>query len=225
METFIRRLKYYGIGFGLGLVFVIFFFRNRGCSWLPDNRVKNSILERILVIPDNQLADLKANGFNNDKIISFLNEGEVDFGGSVKSQPDRVYLIEKDGEKLYFSLPEDSFISGVFMSMPDLDKMRKGQAEAIHFPNEEHLFYTDTTQLLACKMTELGFKSADTLFSMAKKKLILDYDQSVLNKVVKPIHRIVLIAPGTDTVACDATWYKNKVNVTNILSSKLKDCQ
>lgn len=225
METFLRRLKYYGIGFGLGLVFVIFFFRNRGCSWLPDNRVKNSILERILVIPDNQMNLLAKNGFDKEKIISFLNDGSVNFGGSIKSQPDRVYLIEKDGEELYFSLPEDSFISGVFKKKPDLNKMRKGTAKAIRFPNEEHFFYADTTDVVECKMNELGFKNADTLYSIAKKNLVLDYDLSVFNKVVKPVHRIVLISEKKDTISCDATWYKNKVNVTNIFSSKLKDCQ
>jgi hypothetical protein len=59
MESLWRRLKYYGIGFGIGLVFVIFFFQNRGCSWLPSNRVKNSILDRLVVASDETLEILK----------------------------------------------------------------------------------------------------------------------------------------------------------------------
>lgn len=225
METFLRRLKFYGIGFGIGLIFVIFFFKNRGCSWLPDNRVKNSILERVLVIPETQAAELKKKGFQQKEIIAFLNDGEVNFGGSIKSQPDRVYLIEKEGKELYFSLPEDSFISGVYSEKPDLSKIRKGKGKAIRFPNEEHFFYADTTDMVECKLNELGLKNADSLYSIAKQNLILDYDQSVFNKVVKPVHRILLISEQKDTIACDATWYKNKVNVTNIYSSKLKNCQ
>ena len=51
-SSFIRRLKYYGIGFGIGLIFVFIFFQNRGCSWLPGNRVKNTVLERVMVVND-----------------------------------------------------------------------------------------------------------------------------------------------------------------------------
>ena len=62
MDSIFRRLKYYGIGFGAGLVFVIFFFQNRGCSWLPDNRVKNSILDRVLVLPETESVQMKKYG-------------------------------------------------------------------------------------------------------------------------------------------------------------------
>ena len=94
MESFLRRLKYYGLGFGFGLLFVFFFFQNRGCSWLPSNRVKNSILERLIVIPDAQLEALKASGYSKKDVIALLNDGDVDFSESRKQTNPKVYFEE-----------------------------------------------------------------------------------------------------------------------------------
>ena len=83
MDSIFRRLKYYGIGFGAGLVFVIFFFQNRGCSWLPDNRVKNSILDRVLVLPETEAVQMKKFGLTKKDLprakFRFLTPKEVDF--------------------------------------------------------------------------------------------------------------------------------------------------
>jgi len=59
MNTFLRRLKYYGIGFGIGLLFVFFIFKQKGCSWTPGNRVKEAVLNRIIVADSLDLAFLK----------------------------------------------------------------------------------------------------------------------------------------------------------------------
>ena len=59
MKSWIKRLKFYGIGFGIGLFFVAFFFQNRGCSWLPSNRVKNAILDRLIVVSDETESTMK----------------------------------------------------------------------------------------------------------------------------------------------------------------------
>ena len=60
MTTFWKRLRYYGIGFGIGCIFVFFFFQNRACTWLPDNRIKNSILDRTIVIQEDESDLLKS---------------------------------------------------------------------------------------------------------------------------------------------------------------------
>jgi hypothetical protein len=52
MEGFFKRLKYYGTGLLIGLIFVTFFMRGRGCSWLPENRLKTSLFERIIVLSE-----------------------------------------------------------------------------------------------------------------------------------------------------------------------------
>lgn len=84
MESFWRRLRYYGIGFGIGLLFVFVFFQNRGCSWLPANRVKNSVLDRLLVIPDHQEKAMNDKHVNVKDIVNALNEGDVEFSESKK---------------------------------------------------------------------------------------------------------------------------------------------
>ena len=84
MESFVRRLKYYGIGFGIGLIFVFVFFQNRGCSWLPSNRVKNSFLDRVIVVPVDQMDYLKSKGITEKDLVQVLNDGEVNFSESKK---------------------------------------------------------------------------------------------------------------------------------------------
>ena len=113
MESWIRRLKFYGVGFGIGLLFVFIFFQNRGCSWLPGNRVKNSILDRLLVVSDETAEILKKRGVNKKELIQFLNDGDVIFGESEKDKDDKVYVIEKDGKKYLFTLPFESCIAEV----------------------------------------------------------------------------------------------------------------
>ena len=96
MDSIFRRLKYYGIGFGVGLVFVVFFFQNRGCSWLPGNRVKNSILERVLVLPETEALQMKKFGLTKTDLTLILNDGEVLFEESKKEGNPKVYVVEKE---------------------------------------------------------------------------------------------------------------------------------
>ena len=134
MKNFSRRLKYYGIGFGLGLVFVLFFFQNRGCSWLPENRVKNAVLTRVIVVPEQQEAALNAQGIDTKEIIQYLVDGDVDFGDSEKSDPDKRYKITLDDHPdLYFTLPGESYISAVYIEPNAEVKTRTGKAKMVHF--------------------------------------------------------------------------------------------
>ena len=38
--NFLNRLKFYLIGFGLGVFFIYFLFNDREWDWLPENKVK-----------------------------------------------------------------------------------------------------------------------------------------------------------------------------------------
>src|SRR5690606_27248461 len=99
MTNFWRRLKYYGFGFLLGMLFLVFFFNNRGCSWLPGNRVKNTILDRLIVVSDETQMIMDQKGIKNDDLIEALNDGNVLFDESNKNDENKAYLIEKDGQK------------------------------------------------------------------------------------------------------------------------------
>ncbi|HRP53737.1 MAG TPA: hypothetical protein PLI97_09545, partial [Fluviicola sp.] len=91
MKDIWRRLRYYGVGFGIGLIFVFFFFQNRGCSWLPENRVKNSMMGKILVVsPETQ----KKLHMSDEQVVSFLNDGAISFRSSKKQGDPKVYSFK-----------------------------------------------------------------------------------------------------------------------------------
>ncbi len=48
--NFLNRLKFYLIGFGLGLFLIYSLFKDREWDWLPENKVKKFILETPLKI-------------------------------------------------------------------------------------------------------------------------------------------------------------------------------
>ena len=143
MQNIWRRLRYYGIGFGIGCVFVFFFFQNRGCSWLPSNRVKNAILDRVIVVSDNTQKTLEEKGISNEEVIELLNNGDVDFQKSDKDSDSKVYAIEKEGLTYFFTLPYESFISEVYVGGKSKDSHTsdEGIGSFIHFPADDNLVF------------------------------------------------------------------------------------
>jgi len=99
MNKFKNRLKYYLIGFGLGLVFMFFLFGNRACAWLPENRVKNMIAEKDIYIGDSLAEAMACLNVNNDDIYRLLHdEGDIDFTRSKTDGNPKIYLFQ--GKKL-----------------------------------------------------------------------------------------------------------------------------
>lgn len=106
MSKFKKRLRYYLIGFGLGSVMIFFVFGNRACSWLPENRVKNMIAEKKIIVGDSVWALMNCQGVDADDIYRFLNaDGDVDFGDSQPREYPKIYLFrgEKNNEELEIS--------------------------------------------------------------------------------------------------------------------------
>lgn len=106
MSTFKKRLRYYLIGFSLGAVMIFFVFGNRACSWLPENRVKNMIAEKQIIVGDSLWDLMSCQGINSDDIYRFLNaDGDVDFGDSQPREYPKIYLFrgDKDNEDLSIS--------------------------------------------------------------------------------------------------------------------------
>jgi hypothetical protein len=77
---------YYGVGFGIGLIGVFFFFNNRGCSWLPGNRVKEMVAERIIYISDANLQILKNLNISEGEIGTYIQDAEIIFQKVKKTQ-------------------------------------------------------------------------------------------------------------------------------------------
>ncbi len=219
MSNFTRRLKYYGIGFGIGLLFVVFFFNNRGCSWTPSNRVKTAILNRAVVFPESQLTSLKEKEINKDNLIEFLEEAEIDFSASSKTDENKFYQLTRDKTTLFFTLTNESFISSVFTTRPKRKNWQEGKAKIIIFPAGDNLIFTDTTGSLQRTRTELGFKNDKKVFEQMKKECFIDYDRSDFVNSIKPEHYLEFIGQKGDTIGAKAVWYKEKININAYIYS------
>jgi len=221
-----RRLKYYGIGFGLGLVFVFFFFKNRGCSWTPNNRVKNTILSRMIVVSDDTQSKLKAKGISYKDVIEVLNDGDIDFGASDKNKKHKKYIIEKNGEKFVFTLPDESCISEVFLakSVYDVRPTKKGKGKFIHFPNDNNLVYTDTSGFVACQQEKLGIIGDRKIWRQIQKNAVLDFEKTDLKTGSKPEHYIEFLWKK-DTIGINVVWYKEKLNINSFYHESVEDCK
>lgn len=101
MERFRNRIKYYLVGFTIGLILMYMMFGNRGCSWLPENRVKNMLAEKEILIGDSLLEIMTCADVNNNDIYALLNdEGEVDFSKSLTHEyPKKYWLYGYKSEK------------------------------------------------------------------------------------------------------------------------------
>ena len=83
MTTLKRRLLYYGIGFGVGLIFVFFFFSNRGCSWLPENRIKDLLAQKIIFVSEQNSEVLDKLKIDESEIKKYIANADVYFSKSV----------------------------------------------------------------------------------------------------------------------------------------------
>ncbi len=216
MTNFWRRLKYYGFGFLLGMIFLVFFFQNRGCSWLPSNRVKNAVMDRLIVVSESTAADLKEKGISFDEVVQVLNDGDVDFGKSNKEGDDKVYLIEKDGLNYMFSLPYESFISEVFIGsdVNGLQTSKEGFGTIIHYPNDDNMVYPDSSALVTCQQQKLGLIAPKEILKLIKKTGKIDFKKCDLSKRPKPEQYIWFENKDGQLIGISAIWYKNKINIT-----------
>ena len=102
--NFINRLKFYLVGFGLGLFLIYTLFKDREWNWLPENKVKNFILENPLKI------NLKKDQFNlltdqfSKKIFDLIINGNVNFSQSETKSINKEYLIEYENNSGLFKL-------------------------------------------------------------------------------------------------------------------------
>lgn len=233
MNSFWTRLKYYGIGFAIGLLFVFIFFENRGCSWLPANRVKNSFLDRLIVIPESEEIEMKQRGVTAKDVILALNTGDVAFSESKKADPIKVYAVDvelpkKGNTRFYFTLPKESFICEVLISPSSAMKVRnsdEGTGRIIHFPKDEQLVFIESDPLLKCQLDKLNLAKEKDLLKRLKSIGEVDFAQS--NFKVKPKPRQTLVIRNTEygAVYLEAVWYKNKINVTSLRTEKALECQ
>ena len=128
MDGLFKRLKYYGTGLLIGLIFVTFFMRGRGCSWLPENRLKTSLFERIIVLSEENQKKLSDLNLSEKELVKALIDGDVKFTKSKKNNSFKVYYFDCKTEsgKLFSckaTMPQESFISEIIFSNKDIKKL------------------------------------------------------------------------------------------------------
>lgn len=84
--SFIRRLGWYAIGMGLGILLVIFLFKDRDfqCTYLPNNRVLVDLNDQKIKLIELDSQSYKYFGICQDSsfIESFLVRGNINFSKS-----------------------------------------------------------------------------------------------------------------------------------------------
>jgi len=167
--TFLRRLVYYLIGFGIGLIMVLFFFQNRGCSWLPENKVKETILRKI-IISQNPLMKI-------DSMELFLSNYEVDFGESSKDSIEKTYLfkikegVKTDKPQFYVSFLPDSYIAVIHLQKNQLKKLNTDvYFKILHVPSGKYSMVNfDESTSLQKKLAMNGLDRSNYTRTLMKK--------------------------------------------------------
>jgi len=221
MENFFRRLKYYGIGFGIGLLFVIFFFKNKGCAWTPENRVKTAIFERLLVINDENKNELEKLNLSEKELIQILRNSDIDFQKSKKTDQFKVYHFDcktKSGKEFtaLLTLGKDSFVSEVILKEKNSFKAKnsvEGIGEIFYFPKERNFLYVDTTEKLDCQKEVIQIKDNDLLFQRIRKNGYIDFEKSNLKRSPKPEHCLVFRDKKKREIHAFALWHMDKIEV------------
>jgi hypothetical protein len=155
-NTFLRRLFYYLIGVGIGLIFVFFVFGNRGCSWLPQNKVKETINHKILISASKNIP--------NNSLRKILEESEVNFDKSNKKSSFKTYYFESTSTSgsatpFYVSFYSDSYLAVIHDDLNQLQALKSDTfLKIVNLPEEKFsLFNFDVSQQLVNTLNSIQF--------------------------------------------------------------------
>jgi hypothetical protein len=105
--TFGKRLRFYLIGFVLGTIISVLFFKGRGCGWLPENRVLLRLTKSYILANDSMRCVLKCNHIDSLNIKDLFKNGNVLFSESRPNDEPKMYVIEcklNNNEKIKIGL-------------------------------------------------------------------------------------------------------------------------
>jgi hypothetical protein len=222
MKAFLRRLRIFGVGFGIGLIFVFFFFQNRGCTWLPENRIKNDILGRVLTVSDENETLLRKKGLSTKEIVSFLNDGDVIMSGSKRAGNPRVYQIVKTVKgkeiSLWFTLPNKSFITEILLPKGNIQQYtitKKGFGKFISFPKEKgkevEIVFIDHNETFDKQLFFSGISNEKQLFTSIKKSAKLDFEKSSILTKKEPQHVLEFSTLKKAKIHATTEWFQDKI--------------
>ncbi len=117
-----KRFVFYFIGFSIGILFLYFFFNNKGASFefafFPNARTLKNIRLKKRVFTENSLKILRKHQLDTADISYLLKEGDVLFSES-NTQLDscRIYVIEGNS-----SFKENSSLKNLKITVENCDK-------------------------------------------------------------------------------------------------------
>jgi hypothetical protein len=228
MESFWRRLRYYGLGFGLGLILTFGIFNTRGCSWMPENRVKDAMNKRVWIIDMQEVKTFyKAHKLNDAKFYRLIQDADISFSKSIRSGRHKVYdLTFTDGKNkethCLARMTDESFVVEFIPNVPSIKALKKNKknplkASIVHAPKNKHLVYAEDRPALKEHLRSLGF-TTDTQLQKALLNGSFNCEASRLNEQPRPIHVIELQPSKNKKIAVAATciWYKDKIKVYDL---------
>ena len=167
--NFINRLKFYLVGFSLGLVLIYTLFKDREWDWLPENKVKNFILENPLKINlKKDQSHILTDQFSK-KIFDLIINGNVNFSESKTKSNDKKYLIEYDNSSGLFNVSFEDTICRIISidNMFFKDIYGSEYLDTIVFMNRSNLFLKfdkmekKFTKKFISKVEKYGFNQED----------------------------------------------------------------
>ena len=110
---FTQRLKYYLIGFGLGLFLVFLLFKDRTWSWLPENRVLDFIVEHPILVDKNVYPSLVDTIDLGKEVFNIVLNGSVDFSRSNTSGDIKLYHLHHNQKSIEIALSFTDSVSRI----------------------------------------------------------------------------------------------------------------
>ncbi len=226
MSAFWRRLKYFLGGFIPGCIIVILFFQNRGCSWLPDNRVRGAILEKIIVVDSIQQQLLNKAGITKNGIKGFVEGCEVDFKKSDVKKDTKVYFVTNNGRSMYVLMPKNSFIAELkSTTSKDAKKLTsKGKGELWKTPANPDFVYIKTDGVLSCKQNELGLRTSKSFYARIRQAGKFDFGQSTFSPSENIHYFLLKDRKGRGEVGVKSVWYKEKMDIRQLILPFESEC-
>lgn len=228
MKSIWKRFQYYGIGLSIGLLFTFIFFQNRGCSWLPENRVKNAILDNVIVFKTSDVEEMQTIGLEPADYIEILNKGDIKFGLSKREGEPKYYVGKiktKDGKEIHaqFELRVDGFISlctPLKNTKVITEDLLVGEAVFKRLPMDTAL--VSFGELARCQAKKLNISEKNILDALTEGGVV-NYDLSDFKSFDRPVYHLSFII-GDKTYSGKAKWYKTRIYFTYIFGSGIKKC-
>lgn len=233
MDGFWKRFRYYLIGLSMGTLLVFSMLGNRKCTWLPQNRVKKTILHKVIVFPDDQQAALDELNINRSNIYNFFIKGTIDFGQSLKKQGHypKVYIYKPNDtipKRVQFSIYEDSYLTVVHV-LEDDDKptqyeQLEGFGTIVGLPRDSSLVFIENSNLAQCKAKKLASKDLLEITQDIKKTGRVNFSKSDLMalKATQQIH-----FTQNDTLEVEATtiWFESRILIKDFIWDEKLPCE